>query len=160
MPAQSTLVKPETNSQCDQSPARGCAICARVDSPTGVVYKDANWILRHSHETNILGYLVLEARRHWLDLSDANDAEASSHGEVLRAAMKAIRQVTGCERIYTFSLGESCPHYHLHMVPRMSGMPRAYRARGVMQYPLTPATDPALMEVACERLSRHLRTKF
>jgi diadenosine tetraphosphate (Ap4A) HIT family hydrolase len=66
--------------------------------------------------------------------------------------MQAIREVTDCARIYTFSLGESVPHYHLHMIPRTDSMPRVYRARGVMQYPLVPTADEALVAETCSRL--------
>jgi histidine triad (HIT) family protein len=103
---------------------------------------------------NITGYVLIEARRHFLDMSDASSAEAADYGNVLAATMRAVRDVVACERIYTFSLAEAVPHYHLHVIPRRADFLRAYRARGIMQYPVKPAVDPAVMEFMCERLRR------
>lgn len=131
-----------------------CVICKYAADGTYTVFENEHWIVRHSNETNISGYVLVEPRRHFLDLSHATPAEAASYGEVLSKSMNAVREVTQCERIYTFSLGESCPHYHLHVIPRRADFPRAYRARGIMQYPLTPAVDNSILEFTCERLRR------
>jgi histidine triad (HIT) family protein len=130
-----------------------CALCKR-DHPLMTIYEDEHWIVRHSSETNILGYVLLCAKRHFLDISQADDDEIAAYGRALRATMKAIHEVTDCQRVYTFSLGEAVPHYHLHVIPRTESMPKAYRARGIMQYPLAPAVDPSLCEQVCERLRR------
>src|SRR5262249_10568754 len=108
----------------------------------------------HSKETNILGYVVLASRRHFLDLSEATDAETESYGKVLGTTMRAIRRVTFCQRVYTFSLGEAVPHFHVHIIPRTASLPRAYRGRGIMSYPLVPPADPALLAETAERLRR------
>lgn len=134
-----------------------CVICTRAahtEDDTTVVYAGEHWIVRHSKETNIVGYLLLEPRRHFLDLSEATGAEATEYGALLRVVMQAIRQVVECERIYTFSLAEAVPHYHLHVIPRNAAFPRAYRARGIMQYPLSPGVDASVLEFVVERLKR------
>ena len=138
--------------------SKECSICYRsqddADHDKSVVYSDEYWVVRHSPETNITGYVVIEPRRHFLDMSHATPQEIRAYGNVLAAAMKAVRDVTECERIYTFSLGESVSHYHLHVIPRRKDFPRAYRARGIMQYPLVPAVDENILEFVCERLRR------
>ena len=48
-----------------------------------MVFEDDLWIARHSLETNILGYLILESKRHFLDLSHATRAERETFGLVL-----------------------------------------------------------------------------
>jgi diadenosine tetraphosphate (Ap4A) HIT family hydrolase len=121
------------------------------------VYQDTHWLLRHARETNILGYLVLVSRRHFLDLSEATDAESASYGKVLRTAIKAIRQIVPCERVYTFTLGELVPHFHVHIIPRTSAMPRAFRGRGILSYPTLPAADSQLVEQVAARLRLSLR---
>src|SRR5688572_9417356 len=118
-----------------------CVICQRASEESYLVRRTDHWTLRHSDETNIAGYVVLEPRRHFLDLSHATDAEAASYGIELKNALSAVRTVTGCERVYTFSLGESCPHFHLHIIPRGKDFPPEYIARGIMAYPLTPSCD-------------------
>jgi diadenosine tetraphosphate (Ap4A) HIT family hydrolase len=135
----------------------GCAICSRAIPPAKLVYQDELWSVRHSDETNILGYLILQSRRHILDLSEATEEEASSYGSVLCELMSSIRKTIDCERIYTFSLAEMVPHFHVHLIPRTGYMPRIFRGRGVMSYPLQPVADPHLVESTCDRLRRQLR---
>ncbi|HEY9870931.1 MAG TPA: HIT family protein [Candidatus Obscuribacterales bacterium] len=132
-----------------------CADLAGESCP--VVYKDSCWIVRHSRETNILGYLVLASRRHFLDLSESTDEEAESYGKILSTAIKAVRQVVPCERVYTFTLGELVPHFHVHIIPRTAGMPRAYRGRGIFSYPALPAADSQLVEQVSARLRLSIR---
>jgi diadenosine tetraphosphate (Ap4A) HIT family hydrolase len=124
------------------------------------VFENEHWIVRHSSETNIAGYVLIESRRHFLDMAEATAAEAASYGEVLAATMAAVREVAQPERVYTFSLAEAVPHYHLHVIPRRADFPRAYRARGIMQYPLQPAVDDSICELTCERLRRAFRTRL
>jgi diadenosine tetraphosphate (Ap4A) HIT family hydrolase len=123
-----------------------------------LIYEDEHWVVRHSGETNILGYVILETRRHILDLSQANECELESYGPLLGRLMKAIRAVTNCQRVYSFTLAEMVPHYHVHLIPRTAAIPRAYRGRGILSYPLKPAADRELMRETCERLRRALKT--
>lgn len=109
-------------------------------------------------ETNIAGYLVLEAKRHFLDLSEATDSECRSYGEVLRAVTSAIRTVTECARVYSFTLAEVVPHFHVHLIPRTNYLPPSYRGRGVLAYPLNPGIDANVADLVCERLRRAMRT--
>jgi diadenosine tetraphosphate (Ap4A) HIT family hydrolase len=84
-----------------------CPFCQRSQAPASIVYEDRHYLVRHSAETNIPGYLVIEAKRRFVDLSQATDSEAGSCGQVLRAVMQAIREVMHCQRVYAFSLGEA-----------------------------------------------------
>lgn len=137
--------------------SKPCVICQRAKDKQYVVYEDAHWIVRHSDETTILGYFLIEPKRHIVDLSEADEQETSTYGALLSALMSAIRMVTQCARVYTFSLGESCPHYHLHVIPRTENMPKHYRGRGIMQFPLTPSADLALTTEVCARVRRELK---
>jgi histidine triad (HIT) family protein len=134
-----------------------CVICKHATEADWIIFQNEHWIVRQSDETNIPGYVLVEPRRHFLDMSFATPAEARSYGEVLAAAITAVREVAQPERVYTFSLGESTPHYHLHVIPRRADFPRAYTARGIMQYPLQPALDSSIRELTCERLRRAFR---
>lgn len=122
-----------------------------------VIYQDEYWRARHADETNILGYVVLEARRHFLDLSEATAEEAASYGVAMAKVMAAVRKVTAAERVYTFSLGEAVPHFHTHLIPRTRYLPRRYRARGILSYPLSPSADPSLKNEVVSRLKSFTR---
>ena len=150
-------MKSETKSKPGPSKVsqnESCKICRLMDSPEAdrdVVYRDEYWNIRHSDETNILGYFIIEPRRHFLDLSHANDAECVSYGPLLSRLMSVIRSLVEVERVYTFSLAATVEHYHLHVIPRAPSFPRAYSGRGIMQYPLVPGPAPALVDEICQR---------
>lgn len=138
------------------SSKKECPFCDRGQPPVNVVYADDHWLVRHSAETNILGYFVIEAKRHIVDLSEATDGEAKSYGCVLAALSKTIRAVTGCQRVYTFSLGEMVEHFHLHVIPRGEAIPRVYRGRGILSYPTVPAADAQLTAEVSTRVARRM----
>jgi histidine triad (HIT) family protein len=135
-----------------------CSICQGIqDELPTIVWKDEHWLLRHSTETNIEGYLILEPLRHLLDFSQATPEELSGYGKAVGMAMRAIHAVVKPDRIYTFSLGESAPHLHVHLIPRAPDFPRTYKARGVMQYPLVPGVNAAVMPEICEKMRKELK---
>jgi diadenosine tetraphosphate (Ap4A) HIT family hydrolase len=71
--------------------------------------------------------------------------------------MKAIKNTVQPYRIYTFSLAESMPHLHVHLIPRGEAMPRAWKGRGIMSYPLTPGVSSAAMPQICAKLKAELK---
>jgi len=131
-----------------------CLICKRQEEEPekDTILSTENFVVRHSRETNILGYLVIEARRHILDLTEASDEEALSYGTLLKQVMALIRKLTGAERIYTFSLGEAVPHFHVHVIPRTDSLPRYFRGRGIMSYPTEPGLKEEQMAEVCKSL--------
>lgn len=137
-----------------------CLICKRQEEqPTpDIILETKSFVVRHSRETNILGYLVIEARRHILDLTEATDDEATGYGGLLKQVMSLIRKLTGAERIYTFSLGEAVPHFHVHVIPRTDSLPRYFRGRGIMSYPVEPGLKEEQMEEVCKSLRYIVKT--
>lgn len=138
-----------------------CLICSRQSTVDRFrIYEDDHWVLRHSSETDIVGYLILEARRHFLDLADACEQEARTYGPMMRVVMLAQRQVITPYRIYTFTLAEKVPHFHVHLIPRTDSLPRAYHGRGILSYPLDPPLSTALVDSVCTRLQKELRRQL
>lgn len=48
-------------------------------------------------------------------------------------------------RIYSFTLAEAQPHFHMHLIQRSVDFAEKYIGRGIMQYPLIPRPDPIAM---------------
>jgi len=71
----------------------------------------------------VAGWLILQARRHFGDPADMNAREAATFGPILQRFAEMLREVTGAVRIYTASLNEGTPHFHCHLLPRLSSMP-------------------------------------
>ncbi len=134
-----------------------CKICAiELEQPKLVVDTEL-WRARHSQETNILGYFILEPKRHFLDLSEASTDELLEYGPVLSRLMQAQRELLHCERVYTFSLAEAVPHFHVHVIPRAKDFSRAYKGRGIMTYPTVPSADPVLVDNVVQAFRSYFR---
>jgi diadenosine tetraphosphate (Ap4A) HIT family hydrolase len=140
---------------------KSCAICSRQkdtkQETATTIFEDDLWLVRHSAETNILGYLVVESKRHFLDMSLSSDVECQSLGYVLREVNKALHRVLHPERIYTYTLAEAVPHFHIHVIPRTDAMPRHYRGRGIMSYPIKPFANKSLVDEISARLKTQVR---
>lgn len=147
-------------------PEDDCVICKRQKADSAqtegsdLVYACDEFVIRHSRETNIRGYLVIEARRHYLDLTEAGEEEAISYGKVLKSAMQLVRKLTSAERIYTFSLGEAVPHFHVHVIPRTDSLPRFFRGRNIMSYPLQPSLKDEQLAEVCQSLRYLVKTGY
>jgi diadenosine tetraphosphate (Ap4A) HIT family hydrolase len=99
--------------------------------------------------------MMLIARRHVPGPAHFNDREAQSFGYALRHFERVLEQVTGALRIYTAALGESSPHFHAHMVPRYTEMPKGAKAWGVFDLERAAkageiSADPRDVERVCE----------
>jgi diadenosine tetraphosphate (Ap4A) HIT family hydrolase len=133
-----------------------CLICARQKNSTIVIFENENWIVRHSTETNILGYVLIESKRHFLDFSEATDNETESYGPLLKRVCLALRKLLPAQRIYMITLAEVVPHFHAHVIPRTSQVPKTFRGRGILGYPLVPAADQALVAEFSKRMAKLL----
>lgn len=84
----------------------------------------ADFLLRHHPlPSPLLGWLLLDARRHVGGPVDFSPAEAAGFGVALQRASGLVRELTGCERVYALAFGEGARHLHLHLVPRHAGDP-------------------------------------
>lgn len=88
--------------------------------PGGFFYENTHWYVCHGSPFMAgLGTIVVEARRHFLDFAEMNEAEAASYGVLLGKLYTALRAETGAPRIYTAIFLEGTPHFHTWLVPRM-----------------------------------------
>lgn len=103
-----------------------CFICNKHTGtsnqpPGGYIYEDEYWMVCHfPAEQSVLGQLVMESKRHFLDFSDMSDEEARSYGYIVKKLYTILKQVTGAERVYSLVTIEGTPHFHVHFIPRMS----------------------------------------
>lgn len=135
-----------------------CLICQEKFRKDYIAFENDFWLIRHSEETDIENYFILQPKRHILDLSDANQNELDTYGYILKSLMKHIKSKTGCQRIYTFSLAEAVPHYHLHVIPRSSDFPKEHVGRGITSYPLEPAVQEKLVAKHCDIAKNYFAT--
>ena len=66
----------------------------------------------------MLGWCLLDARRHLAGAVDFLGDEAAEWGTVVQQASKLVQKVSGCDRVYLIAFGEGARHLHLHLIPR------------------------------------------
>jgi diadenosine tetraphosphate (Ap4A) HIT family hydrolase len=106
--------------------AGGCVLCDRADA---LATADPGWLLRTAHwgvsvhpALPVPGWVAVQTSRHTEGLGDLNRSEAAELGPLLSRVSAAVTRVTGSERVYTYSLGEGCPHTHILAGPPRGGL--------------------------------------
>jgi diadenosine tetraphosphate (Ap4A) HIT family hydrolase len=147
--------------------ASACVLCdraARLDAA------DPGWLLRTDcwgvsmHPAMpVPGWVAVQTMRHTEGLADVSRSEAAELGPVLSAVSDAVTRVTGSQRVYTYSLGEGCPHTHVLVGPPSAGL------RGGAFITALLGRDPSLadqatadrtaIELAGDLSSRYLQMK-
>jgi diadenosine tetraphosphate (Ap4A) HIT family hydrolase len=100
-----------------------CAVCLLHQEQTAIhrweIARDALWVLRHHPDpAPLLGWLLLDTRRHCGGPAEFTEAEAAGWGPAVQRASQLVRQLTGCDRVYAMAFGEGARHLHLHLIPR------------------------------------------
>ncbi len=100
-----------------------CSICeVHNNSDFRSLYEIARtslWVLRHhSDPTPLKGWLILDSIRHLSGPVDFLPDEASNWGIAVQKASNLIKDLTGCDRVYSIAFGEGAHHLHLHLIPR------------------------------------------
>ena len=105
---------------------RGCVLCDRA---SGLDASEPGWLLRtegwgvSTHPAMpVPGWVAVQTRRHTEGLAELNRCEAAELGPLLSRVSEAVTRVTGSQRVYTYSLGEGCPHTHILVGPPSGGL--------------------------------------
>lgn len=124
-----------------------CGIC-RMTIADDPVFENDRWLIRRmAPGVGVPGWMMLLTQRHVGGPAHFDDGEAASFGPTLRHLERVLEDLTGALRIYTAAMGESFPHFHAHMVPRLEQMPNDTFAWGV--FDLLRATEAG--EVTIDR---------
>ncbi|MBM5808754.1 MAG: diadenosine tetraphosphate hydrolase [Cyanobacteria bacterium M_surface_9_m1_291] len=121
------------------------------------ISRSALWILRHHPDpAPLVGWLLLDARRHSAGPVDFTAEEAAAWGPAVQRASQLVLQLTGCDRVYAIAFGEGARHLHLHLIPRFGSEPASeawkvadlYRA---VQAGDRPAATPEAVQILVEK---------
>lgn len=105
------------------------------------------------------GWVVMYAKRHVAGAPQFSDAEANDLGPMLRHLAARLLDVTGALRIYLAAMGESSPHFHVHLVPRYAEMPKGAKGWAVFDLQRAAAAGEVSVDPAeVERLARAYRS--
>ncbi|MEB3158460.1 MAG: diadenosine tetraphosphate hydrolase [Synechococcus sp.] len=109
--------------------ALSCPICSlhRDVSRLGgdEIWRNDRWLLRHHADpAPLVGWCLLDSRRHLGGPIDFVPEEAAEWGHVVMRATQLVKRVSGCDRVYAIAFGEGARHLHLHLIPRHGSDPR------------------------------------
>jgi diadenosine tetraphosphate (Ap4A) HIT family hydrolase len=108
-----------------------CGVCALV-ARGAPLFENEHWQLRHADAPyGVAGWMMLLSRRHVAGPAHFDDREAADFGLTLRRTSSALLQASGALRVYLAAMGESHPHFHCHLVPRMAETPNGVKAWGL-----------------------------
>jgi histidine triad (HIT) family protein len=137
-----------------------CFICAKHAAGVDAIAEDEYALVTHlplttpagSAESAYLGYLFVELHRHAAGWADLSADEAASVGRLAAAASRALRDSEGAEHVYAAVIGHGVDHFHLHLIPRYPGTPRAFWWTRVDEWPDAPRGGAAEIAEISARL--------
>jgi diadenosine tetraphosphate (Ap4A) HIT family hydrolase len=112
--------------------ADACMLCDRalqLDAANpGWLLRTDRWGVSTHPTVPVPGWVAVQTMRHTEGLAHLNRPEAADLGPLLCRVSQAVTRVTGSQRVYTYCLGEGCPHTHILVGPPQ----RALRGRAFM----------------------------
>jgi diadenosine tetraphosphate (Ap4A) HIT family hydrolase len=109
----------------------------------------------HAYPSRLLGWLVLELRRHAEALHELSAEEMIEIGDLIRRSWQVLRDVTGCQKQYDALYAEA-PHFahlHIHIVPRAADLSEDLRGPRVFGlFTLEGAVPPEEIRARSEEL--------
>jgi diadenosine tetraphosphate (Ap4A) HIT family hydrolase len=100
----------------------GCQVSNGDKVPFGgFIHADDLWTVNHVlPPATILGWLVLQPRRHIEALHEMSLNEEQRMSQLMVSLDQVLRDILSPKKVYTclFAESEYCPHIHFHIIPR------------------------------------------
>ena len=113
------------------------------------IFRNDLWVLRHHPDpAPLLGWFLLDSRRHCSGPIEFTTAEASAWGGAVQQASRLVQRLTQCDRVYAIAFGEGAQHLHLHLIPRVIGDPSTAAWSVADHYRAVDASDCLAADLA------------
>ena len=119
-----------------------CMVCQKhqdIKTFTDVIAERDGWILTHfpfiADEKAAKGHLILETKRHIIDLSEMTTEEAKGMGELAQFGVQQLKTKLSAEHVYMFRINDKVAHLHVHLIPRYSNTPKEYWGFKINEWP-------------------------
>jgi diadenosine tetraphosphate (Ap4A) HIT family hydrolase len=100
----------------------GCQVANGTKIPLGgFLYEDDLWTVNHvMPPASILGWLILQPRRHIEALHEMTSQEQQKMSQLMASLDKSLHILLSPKKVYVCMFAESkyCPHIHFHIIPR------------------------------------------
>lgn len=105
-----------------------CISCATVAGsyvpPGGIVFEHEKWmVVLRANPVSFACLPLLILRRHCEDIADLDAEERSSLGLMMQMTARTLNEVLKPEKVHFGIYAEQVQHIHVHVFPRMPGMP-------------------------------------
>ena len=133
-----------------------CELVAQRDAgqapPWDCIHRSQYWVVVHSYNTALRGWLVLVVRRHIEAIDEMTEDEAVELGLLIRRVSVALKETTGCVKTYVIQFAEATehPHVHFHIVPRMADQPQDRQSTKIFGYIGVPVQERVSEDVMNE----------
>ena len=102
---------------------QNCGVCDHHSSTSDQfnyeIVRTTHWVFRHHPApAPLLGWLLLDSRRHLAGPIDFQPDEAASWGKAMQIGSGLVQRLTKCDRVYAIAFGEGAHHLHWHLIPR------------------------------------------
>lgn len=99
-----------------------CPICRRGEPLDVLVDLDAAWVTAPA-DAPLPGYVAVVAKRHVIEPFELEREASHAFWDSAMAIARRLRDVTGARKINYEIHGNTIPHLHLHLYPRVPGDP-------------------------------------
>ncbi|MFE4371722.1 hypothetical protein ACFRMN_26500 [Streptomyces sp. NPDC056835] len=131
-----------------------CVLCRRAvtlgAAGRGWLLRTACWGVSVHPAMPVPGWVAVQTLRHTEGLAGLDDSEAAELGSLLSRLSAAVTRVTGSERVYTYSLGEGCPHTHILLGPPRRDLRGPAFIAGLLNRDTSLADPAAVLRIASE----------
>lgn len=143
---------------------RNACPCGRADDdllPSDfLITYDDHWSVVHAHSSGLLGWLILEPRRHVIHLAELTDEEAASLGVWQVRLARALAEELEKPKVYVAEFGESPgSHLHFHVVARPADLAQERVGPSVFGF-LAPGEQERVSPAERENLAGRLRVRL
>lgn len=101
-----------------------CLMCDKhkLENIPNLIYENEFLVVSHGPlESQILGYLYIELKRHVENWYELLDEEMRAISNILRLISKILKKELNADRVYTVTISEEVKHLHIHVIPRING---------------------------------------
>jgi histidine triad (HIT) family protein len=74
----------------------------------------------------VLGYFLIEPKRHITSMADLSAAEAEDLGKFTVKLTALLEREMRAEQVYLFKIGDLVKHVHFHVLPRFADTPKDF----------------------------------
>ncbi|MEK4566281.1 HIT family protein [Alkalihalobacillus sp. FSL R5-0424] len=96
-----------------------CVICDKHKDTKLILFENDNWIITPgAFDSHIVGYLLLEPKRHIENWYEFNNNELEEMGTFISRVEQGLRSFLDIDRLYVLTISEEVRHLHFHLIPR------------------------------------------